>query len=696
MTYQPKIRKKFLSAALSVALVAGSFAPAAGFAKSIHFSDVDTGSQFVDALYEGGIIEGRPDGTFDPGGQVTRAEAAKMIVNIIKLDAESAPKTPFKDVKDNVWYTKYINALYAEGLIKGVSSAEFAPNDKLTRAQFAKLVVDAYSLKIDPKASVPFTDLKKGAWYENYVKTLYKNKLINGTTLTTFSPDNNVRRVDFAKLLTETDWAVGDTLEKPARIIEMSRVINKNNTMTFHGKVTGIKTVKITLSNTTKPEQGKIILEAPAVNGEFTLTTDELVPGKYKISFLDDKGKVQLEDSVEIVELVAEVKEVHADIREDNSVVVTGKTVNADAVKVSLDQKAKSEAKLNQDGTYTLAFQPLQPGEHTFSVTAYRKGKASSAVSKTVIIEALPPKIEDIKAVDEDTISVTFDDGSTAEIDLEMVLNHGENEITFSYKDFSYTAIVSYDALTPAIQSAEAAIAALPEKVSIEDKADVEHARALVNKVFSIKEDAEIQGLEKLESAESRMDYLINGRITLNNSSYILKTGETVKLSATITPEQPIEIPVTWTSSNLSVATVANDGTVTAVGEGTAQITVQTEDGKKATSVITVSDKPILQFNTYANVTINNEIKGISTSFFNKYNKTVTVEKVEVFEDTSLRSRFTKTDFESEGIETQIQPNGSFGISISFRLGLWTTSDNYVKYTISEGGEMFEYISKLK
>lgn len=75
--------------------------------------------------------------------------------------------------------------------------------------------------------------------------------------------------------------------------------------------------------------------------------------------------------------------------------------------------------------------------------------------------------------------------------------------------------------------------------------------------------------------------------VTLNLTSAALKKGETLKLTETVLPADAANKNVTWSSSDTSVATVLN-GTVTAVGSGTAKITVKTNDGGK-TAVCTVT-----------------------------------------------------------------------------------------------------------
>lgn len=77
--------------------------------------------------------------------------------------------------------------------------------------------------------------------------------------------------------------------------------------------------------------------------------------------------------------------------------------------------------------------------------------------------------------------------------------------------------------------------------------------------------------------------------VSLDKTALTLKDGETAALTATVAPEDADNKNVTWSSDNTAVATVEN-GTVTAVKEGTANITVTTEDGNKtAACTVTVT-----------------------------------------------------------------------------------------------------------
>ena len=67
--------------------------------------------------------------------------------------------------------------------------------------------------------------------------------------------------------------------------------------------------------------------------------------------------------------------------------------------------------------------------------------------------------------------------------------------------------------------------------------------------------------------------------IELDNMAAELFVGEVLQLTATVLPENATNMVVAWGSSNPAVATVSNDGLVSALTEGTATITAMTTDG---------------------------------------------------------------------------------------------------------------------
>ena len=91
---------------------------------------------------------------------------------------------------------------------------------------------------------------------------------------------------------------------------------------------------------------------------------------------------------------------------------------------------------------------------------------------------------------------------------------------------------------------------------------------------------------------------LVTG-ITLNQTSATITEGETLQLTATVTPNNASNKTLKWSSNNTGVATVSTNGLVTAKTPGTATITVEAQDGsnKTATCSVTVNKKPATNVN---------------------------------------------------------------------------------------------------
>ncbi len=94
-------------------------------------------------------------------------------------------------------------------------------------------------------------------------------------------------------------------------------------------------------------------------------------------------------------------------------------------------------------------------------------------------------------------------------------------------------------------------------------------------------------------SEEKKIATRVTG-VTLNKTAIVLIQGQKTALVATVSPKDAVYKAVTWKSSNTAVATVTNNGWVTAVKKGTATITVTTKDGNKTASCkVTVKAKVV-------------------------------------------------------------------------------------------------------
>lgn len=113
---------------------------------------------------------------------------------------EPAQTKGFTDLGSVEWAAEAINGLAAKGVITGKTDTTFAPNDNVTRAEFAKILVGAFGLS-DVEATADFTDVSKDDWFYNYVAVAYRMGVINGYEDGSFGANDLITRQDMAVMV---------------------------------------------------------------------------------------------------------------------------------------------------------------------------------------------------------------------------------------------------------------------------------------------------------------------------------------------------------------------------------------------------------------------------------------------------------------------------------------------------------------
>lgn len=131
----------------------------------------------------------------------------------------TAPGTTFDDISGVNAHKNQsaIEAMASRGIISGKGGGVFAPNDSMTRAEFAAIVVRA--LGLTPETVTQFTDVPAGQWYVPYVGTAYKFGIITGTTSTTFNPGGTIKREDAAVMAARAAKLCGMDTEMDAAAV---------------------------------------------------------------------------------------------------------------------------------------------------------------------------------------------------------------------------------------------------------------------------------------------------------------------------------------------------------------------------------------------------------------------------------------------------------------------------------------------
>lgn len=106
----------------------------------------------------------------------------------------------FTDLTQTEWARTAVETLAKEGVINGKGNGKFAPNDKVTREEFVKMLILAFGLEAEG-SDVTFADCDKNAWYYKYIVSGVKQGVINGISAEKFGIGQNITRQDMAVLI---------------------------------------------------------------------------------------------------------------------------------------------------------------------------------------------------------------------------------------------------------------------------------------------------------------------------------------------------------------------------------------------------------------------------------------------------------------------------------------------------------------
>ena len=158
---------------------------------------------FIEVLYSEEYISGFPDGSFKPDDTMTRAEYAALLVNAFDPQPEREAKD-FTDVDSKYWAYKKITQAYRGGFLSGFPGGTFKPTDKVQRAQIIVSLVNGLDLTASsPNALQAYDDSGSIPTYAiDAVKTATKKEIIvNHSNLRQLNPTRNATRAEVAAMV---------------------------------------------------------------------------------------------------------------------------------------------------------------------------------------------------------------------------------------------------------------------------------------------------------------------------------------------------------------------------------------------------------------------------------------------------------------------------------------------------------------
>ena len=185
-------------------------------------------------------INGFPDGTFGPKKDLTREQAATMLISALELPLSGETDKSFTDVLPERWSYEHIMTAAEKGFFKGYAGGKFKPTKSITRAELATVLVriaEANEMVPTRDEDAAFSDVSEEMWCYQYITKAAKYGLVKGNPDGSFRPNDPVTRAEAVVMInrllsrdyktaeelktlncpfsdvTESYWAYGDIME---------------------------------------------------------------------------------------------------------------------------------------------------------------------------------------------------------------------------------------------------------------------------------------------------------------------------------------------------------------------------------------------------------------------------------------------------------------------------------------------------
>jgi hypothetical protein len=426
MAYNSKSYRKFLATGATAALVATAIAPAASAAEH-NFNDVSTNyEEAVSYLFNNKIVNGLTDTTFGTYMSLTRGDAAVIIAHAKNLDVDNAADAGFTDVNSRV--AGAANALVEAGIMSGKNSTTFAPNEKLTRGQMAKILVNAYDLQ-DQAVATPFTDVN--ATFDKYIKAIYGAKITGGKTPTTFGTNLQITRGDFANLLYKSIKFVDVTPAPVDATVSGVSAVNGTVTVSFDKAVEAVTAGDFKVSQaidgkaSTDVTPSAVKLSEDKKSAELTVAevAKSAAEQSVVVSVAYKAGVAKSATAYKVDAATADVAKVESVSAINDITVNEGETLSLPAkVGVTYNDSTTGDVAVVWN---TTSVDTAKVG--TYTVTGTIEGTDKTASVKVIVVAAAP-KVASVSAITATDVTVTFDKAFDTAGEQTLVLVKGDKE----------------------------------------------------------------------------------------------------------------------------------------------------------------------------------------------------------------------------------------------------------------------------
>lgn len=170
----------------------------------ITFSDVPPSFwayRYINQLACQRVVSGYNDGTFRPLNSTSRAQLVKMIVLAEGWTLTNPTQPTYRDVGVAHIFYRYIETATARGIVSGYKDDTFRPDDDVSRAQVAKMIVRSRNWPMRVVSPVALCDVPVDHWARDYVQVAIERGVFTGYGDGCFRPDEPATRAQLAKVI---------------------------------------------------------------------------------------------------------------------------------------------------------------------------------------------------------------------------------------------------------------------------------------------------------------------------------------------------------------------------------------------------------------------------------------------------------------------------------------------------------------
>lgn len=229
-------------------VIASLLIPATAFGT---FSDVNSSTDYSNAIHwmaDNGVIDGYPDGSFQPDRCVNRVEMLKMLFLANETELYSQEGTAgshyyddfFSDTDTDEWYWPYLDTALRNGVVEGYPDGTFKPSQCVNRVEAVKMSVLEFNNSQIPTVpsgkealNKPY-DVDSSAWYYNYIMKAINEDTVGLTHATyhgggtyNYYPGDSMTRKEVAEMLYRMKAVRDNGAEKYSTSIMPSAIITQ-------------------------------------------------------------------------------------------------------------------------------------------------------------------------------------------------------------------------------------------------------------------------------------------------------------------------------------------------------------------------------------------------------------------------------------------------------------------------------------